>query len=223
MPARPNLELSTGNAGGTHILVDGTAIASLGDSGTVRRDIPLDAEHLTPWKLPPASLAQALPAPASLAPASVAPASLAMTTTRSGASSVSPVVLPAAPSIAAPSAPATFATSGSTPPAAIAMAALGAVPTLPPVTHTAASPTRPAAAVPPASAVSRPRTMPSATADAMHPGDHGVLATALLPGTRAVTVGVDGITGTAGLIWPGDRLDLILTQQIPPDVRFPGS
>ena len=31
---------------------------------------------------------------------------------------------------------------------------------------------------------------------------------------RAVTVGVDAITGSAGLIWPGDRVDLILTQTI---------
>jgi pilus assembly protein CpaB len=27
-------------------------------------------------------------------------------------------------------------------------------------------------------------------------------------------VGVDAVTGTAGLIWPGDHVDLILTQQI---------
>jgi len=31
---------------------------------------------------------------------------------------------------------------------------------------------------------------------------------------RAVSVGVDAITGTADLIWPGDRVDLILTQAI---------
>ena len=30
----------------------------------------------------------------------------------------------------------------------------------------------------------------------------------------AVSVGVDAITGAAGLIWPGDRIDLILTQSI---------
>src|SRR5262249_36181126 len=34
------------------------------------------------------------------------------------------------------------------------------------------------------------------------------------PGMRAVTVGVDATTGAAGLIWPGDRVDLILTQTI---------
>jgi pilus assembly protein CpaB len=36
----------------------------------------------------------------------------------------------------------------------------------------------------------------------------------LQPGMRAVTVAVDATTGAAGLIWPGDRVDLILTQTI---------
>jgi pilus assembly protein CpaB len=51
-------------------------------------------------------------------------------------------------------------------------------------------------------------------ADALRPGDHGFLAAVLVGDMRAVTVGVDAITGTAGLIWPGDRVDLILTQTI---------
>jgi len=50
------------------------------------------------------------------------------------------------------------------------------------------------------------------TKDVMHPGDHGFLAAVLGPGMRAVSVGVDAITGSAGLIWPGDRVDLILSQ-----------
>ena len=50
--------------------------------------------------------------------------------------------------------------------------------------------------------------------DVMRPRDHGFLAAVLAPGMRAVSVGVDAITGTAGLIWPGDRIDLILTQGI---------
>jgi pilus assembly protein CpaB len=50
--------------------------------------------------------------------------------------------------------------------------------------------------------------------DVMRPGDHGFLAAVLGPGMRAVSVGVDAVTGTAGLIWPGDRVDLILTQAI---------
>jgi len=52
-------------------------------------------------------------------------------------------------------------------------------------------------------------------ADVLHPGDHGFLAAVLGAGMRAVTVGVDAITGSAGLIWPGDRVDLILTQTLP--------
>lgn len=51
-------------------------------------------------------------------------------------------------------------------------------------------------------------------ADALRPGDHGFLAAVLKGDMRAVTVGVDAITSTAGLIWPGDRVDLILTQTI---------
>src|SRR4051794_26414876 len=50
--------------------------------------------------------------------------------------------------------------------------------------------------------------------DVMRPGDHGFLAAVLGPGMRAVSVGVDTVAGTAGLIWPGDRIDVILTQSI---------
>jgi pilus assembly protein CpaB len=50
--------------------------------------------------------------------------------------------------------------------------------------------------------------------DALRPGDHGFLAAVLKGDMRAVTVGVDAITSTAGLIWPGDRVDVILTQTI---------
>lgn len=53
--------------------------------------------------------------------------------------------------------------------------------------------------------------LPSAV---IRPGDRGFLAAVLGPGMRAVSVGVDAVSGTAGLIWPGDRIDLILTQTI---------
>lgn len=56
--------------------------------------------------------------------------------------------------------------------------------------------------------------------DVMRPGDHGFLAAVLEPGMRAVTIAVDSTTGSAGLIWPGDRVDLILTQTIP-DTNLP--
>ncbi len=48
----------------------------------------------------------------------------------------------------------------------------------------------------------------------IHPGDHGFLAAVLAPGMRAVTVGVDAVSGAAGLIWPGDHVDVLLTQTI---------
>ena len=48
--------------------------------------------------------------------------------------------------------------------------------------------------------------------DVTRPGDHGFLAAVLQPGMRAITVGVDAVSGTAGLIWPGDHIDLIMTQ-----------
>jgi pilus assembly protein CpaB len=51
-------------------------------------------------------------------------------------------------------------------------------------------------------------------ADVMRPGDHGFLAAVLTPGWRATAVAVDAVSGTAGLIWPGDHVDLILTQEI---------
>jgi pilus assembly protein CpaB len=50
--------------------------------------------------------------------------------------------------------------------------------------------------------------------DVIHPGDHGFLAAVLSPGMRAVTVAVDTVTGANGLIWPGDSVDVLLTQDI---------
>ncbi|ONG42982.1 Flp pilus assembly protein CpaB, partial [Pseudoroseomonas deserti] len=50
--------------------------------------------------------------------------------------------------------------------------------------------------------------------DVIRPGDRGFLAAVLAPGMRAVSIGVDAVTGTAGLIWPGDRVDLLLSQAL---------
>lgn len=55
---------------------------------------------------------------------------------------------------------------------------------------------------------------PVAMADVLRPRDRGFLAAVLLPNMRAISVGVDAVTGTAGLIWPGDRVDLLLTQKL---------
>ncbi|MCF8709737.1 Flp pilus assembly protein CpaB [Rhizorhapis sp. SPR117] len=47
------------------------------------------------------------------------------------------------------------------------------------------------------------------------PGDRGFLAAALGPGMRAVTVPVSMQSSVAGFVFPGDRVDLVLTQQVP--------
>ena len=46
------------------------------------------------------------------------------------------------------------------------------------------------------------------------PGDRGFLAAALGPGMRAVTVPVSEKTGVGGFVFPGDHIDLMLTQTI---------
>ncbi len=45
------------------------------------------------------------------------------------------------------------------------------------------------------------------------PGDRGFLAAALGPGMRAVTVSASAASGVAGFVFPGDRVDLVLTQK----------
>lgn len=51
------------------------------------------------------------------------------------------------------------------------------------------------------------------------PGDRGFLAAALAPGMRAITIPVSAKTGVGGFVFPGDRVDLMLTQ----DVKGEGS
>jgi pilus assembly protein CpaB len=46
------------------------------------------------------------------------------------------------------------------------------------------------------------------------PNDRGFLAAALGPGMRAVTVPVSNTTGVAGFVFPGDRVDMVLTQEV---------
>ena len=46
------------------------------------------------------------------------------------------------------------------------------------------------------------------------PGDRGFLAAALGPGMRAVTVLVSQVSGVAGFVFPGDRVDMVLTQTV---------
>jgi pilus assembly protein CpaB len=45
----------------------------------------------------------------------------------------------------------------------------------------------------------------------VQPGDRGFLAAVLSPGARAVSVPVNATTGISGFVFPGDKVDLILT------------
>lgn len=51
VPNKPGLLLTVGNAGGTEVLLDGVATASLGAEGVVRRDLPLDLDQVRDGKL----------------------------------------------------------------------------------------------------------------------------------------------------------------------------
>src|SRR5205823_11505880 len=46
------------------------------------------------------------------------------------------------------------------------------------------------------------------------PQDRGFLAAALGSGMRAITVPVNASTGVAGFVFPGDHVDMVLTQQV---------
>lgn len=55
---------------------------------------------------------------------------------------------------------------------------------------------------------------PITNARIVHPGEQGFLAAALKPGMRAITVGISEVSGIAGLAFPGDRVDLLLTHEV---------
>jgi len=55
---------------------------------------------------------------------------------------------------------------------------------------------------------------PITNASVVKPGDRGFLAAVLSPGMRAVSVPINATSGNSGLIFPGDRVDLILTQTL---------
>jgi pilus assembly protein CpaB len=62
---------------------------------------------------------------------------------------------------------------------------------------------------------------PVLNGDIVLPGDRGYLAAALGADKRAIPIAVDQISGAAGLIWPGDRVDVVLTQQLPANEGLP--
>jgi len=55
---------------------------------------------------------------------------------------------------------------------------------------------------------------PLTTLQTVSPGERGFLAAILKPGMRAITIPVARTTGLAGFVFPGDRVDLILTQRL---------
>ena len=54
------------------------------------------------------------------------------------------------------------------------------------------------------------------------PGERGFLAAVLKPGMRAISIGVGEITGIAGMMLPGDRVDMLLTQTLPAEANTEG-
>ncbi|CCQ73549.1 Flp pilus assembly protein CpaB [Magnetospira sp. QH-2] len=52
---------------------------------------------------------------------------------------------------------------------------------------------------------------PIMDAQVVHPGERGFLAAVLTPGQRAISVPVNATSGISGFVFPGDRVDLVLT------------
>lgn len=46
------------------------------------------------------------------------------------------------------------------------------------------------------------------------PGEGGFMSAVLYPGMRAISIGVNVVSGNAGFIFPGDRVDLLLTHRV---------
>ncbi len=55
---------------------------------------------------------------------------------------------------------------------------------------------------------------PVSSASIVGPGERGFLAAVLRPGMRAVSVSVNPTSGVAGFLFPGDRVDVLLTNEI---------
>lgn len=56
---------------------------------------------------------------------------------------------------------------------------------------------------------------PITEAKIVAPGSRGFLAAALRPGMRAVSVPVTATSGIAGFVFPGDQVDILITQTLP--------
>ena len=54
---------------------------------------------------------------------------------------------------------------------------------------------------------------PVTAKDILRPQERGFLASVLAPDSRALSISVDATSGVSGLIWPGDYVDVVLTQK----------
>ena len=54
---------------------------------------------------------------------------------------------------------------------------------------------------------------PVTSKDILRPRERGFLASVLAPDSRAISINVDAASGVSGLIWPGDYVDVVLTQE----------
>jgi pilus assembly protein CpaB len=64
---------------------------------------------------------------------------------------------------------------------------------------------------------------PVTSQDILRPRDRGFLASVLAPDSRAISIKVDAESGVSGLIWPGDYVDVVLTQVVDKDDRARGT
>src|SRR5262249_43734446 len=62
---------------------------------------------------------------------------------------------------------------------------------------------------------------PIIKAELVAPGERGFLAAVLSPGMRAVSVSVSATSGIAGLVAPGDRVDVLVTHALPAEDPSP--
>jgi len=63
---------------------------------------------------------------------------------------------------------------------------------------------------------------PVSTKKLVRPGDQGLMAALIKPGMRAVTTRISVDTAAGGFIQPGDRVDIILTTDVPNDLQLQG-
>ncbi|MGD9650344.1 MAG: Flp pilus assembly protein CpaB [Dongiaceae bacterium] len=58
---------------------------------------------------------------------------------------------------------------------------------------------------------------PVLAANVVKPGDRGFMAAVLTPGMRAISIQVNDTSGISGFVFPGDYVDILLTQFIQPE------